>query len=138
MLTVRFGSILSPAIGGLVIAHMGIAWNYGLAAFGTLLTLLPLLSLPQLMPPPQPREHPLRALAGGFAFLFQNKVIGMVALIGALLTMASAVRVLYPAMAESWHIDAAHLGYMYAAVPLGAAIGAFTSGRVAHVARPAG
>ncbi|MBN5183573.1 enterobactin transporter EntS [Serratia marcescens] len=136
MLTVRFGSILSPAIGGLVIAHMGIAWNYGLAAFGTLLTLLPLLSLPQLMPPPQPREHPLRALAGGFAFLFQNKVIGMVALIGALLTMASAVRVLYPAMAESWHIDAAHLGYMYAAVPLGAAIGAFTSGRVAHVARP--
>lgn len=57
MLTVRFGSILSPAIGGLVIAHMGIAWNYGLAAFGTLLTLLPLLSLPQLMPPPQPREH---------------------------------------------------------------------------------
>ena len=136
MLTVRFGSILSPAIGGLVIAHMGIAWNYGLAAFGTLLTLLPLLSLPQLMPPPQPREHPLRALAGGFAFLFQNKVIGMVALIGALLTMASAVRVLYPAMAASWHIDAAHLGYMYAAVPLGAAIGAFTSGRVAHVARP--
>lgn len=136
MLTVRFGSILSPAIGGLVIAHMGIAWNYGLAAFGTLLTLLPLLSLPQLMPPPQPREHPLHALAGGFAFLFQNKVIGMVALIGALLTMASAVRVLYPAMAEGWHIDAAHLGYMYAAVPLGAAIGAFTSGRVAHVARP--
>lgn len=60
----------------------------------------------------------------------------MVALIGALLTMASAVRVLYPAMAASWHIDAAHLGYMYAAVPLGAAIGAFTSGRVAHVARP--
>jgi len=136
MLTVRFGSILSPAIGGLVIAHMGIAWNYGLAAFGTLLTLLPLLSLPQLMPPPQPREHPLRALAGGFAFLFQNKVIGMVALIGALLTMASAVRVLYPAMAESWHIDAAHLGYMYAAVPLGAAIGALTSGRLAHSERP--
>ena len=136
MLTVRFGSILSPAIGGTVIAHMGIARNYGPAAFGTLLTLLPLLSLPQLMPPPQPREHPLRALAGGFAFLFQNKVIGMVALIGALLTMASAVRVLYPAMAASWHIDAAHLGYMYAAVPLGAAIGAFTSGRVAHVARP--
>ena len=31
-----------------------------------------------MMPPPQPREHPLRALAGGFAFLFQNKVIGMV------------------------------------------------------------
>ncbi|CAI0958431.1 enterobactin transporter EntS [Serratia grimesii] len=136
MLTVRFGSILSPAIGGLVIANAGVTWNYALAAFGTLLTLIPLLRLPQLFPPPQPREHPLRALAGGFGFLFRNRVIGMVALIGALLTMASAVRVLYPAMSGMWHVSAAQLGFMYSAVPLGAAIGAFTSGRVAHVARP--
>lgn len=136
MLTVRFGSVLSPAVGGVVIASAGVSWNYGLAALGTLLTLVPLLSLPQLMPPPQPREHPLRALVSGFAFLFQNKVIGMVALIGALLTMASAVRVIYPAVGESWHIGASYLGFMYSAVPLGAALGAFTSGRVAQVARP--
>ncbi|KFK92818.1 MULTISPECIES: enterobactin transporter EntS [unclassified Serratia (in: enterobacteria)] len=136
MLTVRFGSILSPAIGGAVIASAGVAWNYGLAALGTLLTLLPLLRLPQLPPPPQPREHPLRALIGGFTFLLQNKVIGMVALIGALLTMASAVRVLYPAISGMWNVSIAHLGFMYAAVPLGATIGAFTSGRIAQVARP--
>lgn len=136
MLTVRFGSILSPAIGGAVIASAGVAWNYGLAALGTVLTLIPLLRLPQLQPPPQPREHPLRALIGGFTFLLQNKVIGMVALVGALLTMASAVRVLYPAISGMWHVSTGHLGLMYAAVPLGAAIGAFTSGRVAQVARP--
>ncbi|WP_410012401.1 enterobactin transporter EntS [Sodalis sp. RH24] len=136
MLTVRFGAILSPAAGGLVIASGGVAWNYGLAALGTLLTLLPLLRLPRLAPPPQPREHPLHALAGGMAYLFRHKTIGLVALIGALLTMASAVRVLYPALAISWHINAARLGLMYAAVPLGAAIGAFTSGRVAATARP--
>ncbi|WP_337262829.1 MULTISPECIES: enterobactin transporter EntS [unclassified Serratia (in: enterobacteria)] len=136
MLTVRFGSILSPAMGGAVIASAGVAWNYGLAALGTVLTLIPLLRLPQLQPPPQPREHPLRALIGGFTFLLQNKVIGMVALVGALLTMASAVRVLYPAISGMWHVSTGHLGLMYAAVPLGAAIGAFTSGRVAQVARP--
>lgn len=136
MLTVRFGSILSPAIGGAVIASAGVAWNYGLAALGTVLTLIPLLRLPQLQPPPQPREHPLRALIGGFTFLLQNKVIGMVALVGALLTMASAVRVLYPAISGIWNVSTGHLGLMYAAVPLGAAIGAFTSGRVAQVARP--
>lgn len=136
MLTVRFGSILSPAIGGAVIASAGVAWNYGLAAIGTLLTLLPLLRLPQLPAPPQPREHPLRALIGGFTFLLQNKVIGMVALVGALLTMASAVRVLYPAISGIWNVSTGHLGLMYAAVPLGAAIGAFTSGRMAQVARP--
>lgn len=136
MLTVRFGSILSPAIGGAVIASAGVAWNYGLAALGTVLTLIPLLRLPQLQPPPQPREHPLRALIGGFTFLLQNKVIGMVALVGALLTMASAVRVLYPAISGIWNVSTGHLGLMYAAVPLGAAMGAFTSGRVAQVARP--
>jgi len=136
MLTVRFGSILSPAVGGIIIASGGVVWNYALAALGTLLTLVPLLRLPQLSPPPQPREHPLRALVSGFRFLFENKVIGMVALIGALLTMASAVRVLYPALAGMWQVGDSRLGLMYAAVPLGAAIGAFTSGRVAGVARP--
>ncbi len=136
MLTVRFGSILSPAIGGLVIASGGVVWNYALAAFGTGLTLIPLLKLPQLAPPVQKREHPLRALISGFAFLLQNRVIGMVALVGALLTMASAVRVLYPALSGIWQVSASELGLMYAAVPLGAAVGALTSGRVANVARP--
>lgn len=136
MLTVRFGSILSPAIGGLVIAHGGAAWNYGLAAFGTLLTVLTLLRLPVMPPPPQPREHPLRALASGVQFLFSAPVVGMAALIGALVTLASAVRVLYPALAPHWQVSLNELGLMYAAVPLGAALGALTSGRLAHALQP--
>ena len=136
MLTVRFGSILSPAIGGLVIAHGGAAWNYGLAAFGTLLTVLTLLRLPVMPPPPQPREHPLRALASGVQFLFAAPVVGMAALIGALVTLASAVRVLYPALAPHWQVSLNELGLMYAAVPLGAALGALTSGRLARSPQP--
>ncbi len=136
MLTVRFGSILSPAIAGLVIAHGGVVWNYGLTAFGTLLTVLTLLKLPQLPPPPQPREHPLKSLAAGVQFLFTSPIVGMVALIGALVTLASAVRVLYPALAPHWSVTANQLGMLYAAVPLGAAIGAFTSGKLKHAARP--
>lgn len=136
MLTVRFGSILSPAIAGLVIAHGGVTWNYALAAFGTLLTVLTLLKLPTLPPPPQPREHPLKSLAAGVQFLFASPIVGMVALIGALVTLASAVRVLYPSLAPHWSVSADQLGLMYAAVPLGAAIGAFTSGKLKHAARP--
>ena len=136
MLTVRFGSILSPAIAGLVIAHGSVAWNYGLAAFGTLLTVLTLLRLPALSPPPQPREHPLKALATGVQFLFASPIVGMVALIGALVTLASAVRVLYPSLAPHWQVDLDQLGLMYAAVPLGAAVGALTSGRLTHSSRP--
>jgi ENTS family enterobactin (siderophore) exporter len=136
MLTVRFGSILSPAVGGLVIASGGVVWNYALAALGTLLTLLPLLRLPALPPPPQPREHPLRALAGGFSFLLASPLVGSAALIGALITLASAVRVLYPALAPHWLVAPAQIGLMYAAVPAGAAIGALTSGQLKTAARP--
>ncbi len=136
MLTVRFGSILSPAVGGLVIASGGVVWNYALAALGTLLTLQPLLRLPALPPPPQPREHPLRALAGGFSFLLASPLVGSAALIGALITLASAVRVLYPALAPHWLVAPAQIGLMYAAVPAGAAIGALTSGQLKMAARP--
>ena len=136
MLTVRFGSILSPAVGGLVIASGGVVWNYALAALGTLLTLLPLLRLPALPPAPQPREHPLRALAGGFSFLLASPLVGSAALIGALITLASAVRVLYPALAPHWLVAPAQIGLMYAAVPAGAAIGALTSGQLKTAARP--
>lgn len=76
MLTVRLGSVISPMIGGLLLATGGVAWNYGLAAAGTFITLLPLLSLPALPPPPQPREHPLKSLLAGFRFLLASPLVG--------------------------------------------------------------
>ncbi|QHM95907.1 enterobactin transporter EntS [Kosakonia sacchari] len=136
MLTVRLGSVISPMCGGLLLATGGVAWNYGLAAAGTFITLLPLLSLPALPPPPQPREHPLKSLLSALQFLLHNPLIGGIALLGGLLTMASAVRVLYPALAISWNMSAAEIGLLYAALPLGAAIGALTSGKLAHSERP--
>ncbi len=136
MLTVRLGSVISPVIGGLLLASGGVVWNYGLASIGTFVTLIPLLSLPQLPPPPQARENPLLSLLNGLRFLISHPIIGGIALVGALLTMASAVRVLYPALAGHWQMSAGQIGLMYAAVPLGAATGALTSGRIAHHARP--
>ncbi|WP_039054766.1 enterobactin transporter EntS [Enterobacter sp. Bisph1] len=136
MLTVRLGSVISPMCGGLLLATGGVSWNYGLAAAGTFITLLPLLTLPALPPPPQPREHPLKSLLSALQFLLKNPLIGGIALLGGLLTMASAVRVLYPALAISWQMSAAEIGVLYAALPLGAAIGALTSGRLVHSERP--
>ena len=136
MLTVRLGSVISPMAGGLLLASGGVSWNYLLAALGTFITTLTLLRLPQLPPPPQPREHPLSSLAAGFRFLLRSPLIGGIALLGGLLTMASAVRVLYPALALGWQMSAAQIGLLYAAIPLGAAFGALTSGRLAQHARP--
>ncbi|WP_250805372.1 enterobactin transporter EntS, partial [Klebsiella pneumoniae] len=130
------GSVISPMIGGLLLATGGVAWNFGLAAAGTFITTLTLLRLPQLPPPPQPREHPLRSLLAGLTFLCRSPLIGGIALLGGLLTMASAVRVLYPALAGSWQMSAGQIGLLYAAIPLGAALGALTSGQLAQTVRP--
>ena len=135
MLTVRLGSVISPMVGGLLLATGNVAWNYGLAA-GTFITTLTLLRLPLLPPPPQPREHPLKSLMAAIRFLFSNPLIGGIALLGGLLTMASAVRVLYPALAGEWQMSASEIGVLYAAIPLGAACGALTSGNLAQSARP--
>ena len=136
MLTVRLGSVISPMVGGLLLATGNVAWNYGLAAAGTFITTLTLLRLPLLPPPPQPREHPLKSLMAAIRFLFSNPLIGGIALLGGLLTMASAVRVLYPALAGEWQMSASEIGILYAAIPLGAACGALTSGNLAQSARP--
>lgn len=49
-LTVRLGSMLSPALGGVVISAFGVGWNYTAAAAGTFGTLGLLTALPPLKP----------------------------------------------------------------------------------------
>ncbi|QDQ27206.1 enterobactin transporter EntS [Chitinimonas arctica] len=137
MLTVRFGAVLAPAAGGLIIVGAGVSWNYLLAGVGTLATLIPLTRLPSLKPEGYEPEHPLRALQDGFRFLWQNKVVGAVVMVGTLQALLSAVRVLFPALAEQGYDGgAAEVGLMYSAVPLGAMVGAFTSGWVGGLRRP--
>ncbi|KAB8307393.1 enterobactin transporter EntS [Erwinia endophytica] len=136
MLTVRLGSVISPMLGGLLLASGGVFWNYCLAAAGTFITLLPLLRLPPLAPPADHQAKPLMALIEGGRYLVSHPLLGGIALTGALLTMASAVRVLYPALALHWQMSAGQIGLLYAAVPLGAAAGALTSGNLARHSRP--
>ncbi|MDI9219737.1 enterobactin transporter EntS [Pantoea sp. EA-12] len=136
MLTVRLGAILSPALGGMIIVAAGVGWAFAVAAIGTLATLIPLVRLPALQPEQQEPEHPLRALTSGIQFVCRHPVVGAVVLVGLLLSMIGAVRVLFPALALTWQLDASALGLMYSAVPLGAMIGAFTSGWVRQLSRP--
>ncbi|MDW6003041.1 enterobactin transporter EntS [Vibrio mangrovi] len=141
MLTVRFGSILSPVIAGLIIARWDVTGNYLLAASGTGITLLPLLRLPRLeasaVPQDQARKaHPWNEMSKGIKFVLHQPLIRSITLIGALVTMMNAVRILYPALAQHWQLSESQLGLMYAALPLGSALGALTCGRLIHVSRP--
>ncbi|WP_431689179.1 enterobactin transporter EntS [Hahella sp. NBU794] len=137
MLTVRFGAVMSPAVGGLIIVSADVSWNYLLAGVGTVATLLPLVRLPSLKPGDHPPGHPLQALLEGFQFLCRHKIVGAVIVVGTAQTVLSAIRVLFPALAEEGYGGGAfEVGLMFSAVPLGAMLGAFTSGWVGGWRRP--
>ncbi|TCP81646.1 ENTS family enterobactin (siderophore) exporter [Rhizobium sp. PP-CC-2G-626] len=136
MLTVRFGAILAPLIGGLIIASADVSWNYLIAGLGTLGTLIPLFRLPTLLPGERGDEHPLRAMIDGFAFLGQNRIVGAVIAVGTLQSALSAIRVMFPSIAENFGAGSMGIGLMYSAVPLGAMVGAFTSGWVGRFPLP--
>lgn len=138
MVTVRLATVISPAVGGLVIALADVGWTYLIAAAGTGMTLLPLLRLPSMRPQGHPEDqHPLRALADGLRFLFTNPVVAGAALIGTLVTLTTAIRVLFPALADNaFGGGALEVGLMYSAVPLGATLGAVVSGWTNTLRRP--
>lgn len=137
MVTMRLATVLAPAAGGALIAVAGVGWCYAAAAVGTGLTLLPLLRLPRMRPQGGADDHPLRALAEGLRYLVTNPVVAGTALAGTVVTLATSVRVLFPTLADGFDIaPALAAGLMYAAVPLGATLGALVSGWAEGLRRP--
>ena len=138
MVSVRLATVISPAIGGLLIALTSVVSVYWVSAAGTLLTVVLLLGLPSLQPQgPASEISPLRQLLQGFQFVFQNKVVGSTILIGTLLSFSSAIRILFPQMVDQQFAGGAfELGLMYSAVPLGATLGALLSGWTSQLLRP--
>ncbi len=136
MLTVRMGGILSPAIGGIVIASFGVGWNYVAATVGTLITIAQLIRLPPMPPARGEPQHPLRALGAGIGYLFVNRLVGAVIAVGALVSLGAGVRILLPALAEDvFRVGPSAIGAMYSAAPLGATLAALTSGWLGGFAR---
>ncbi|WP_151962792.1 enterobactin transporter EntS [Acinetobacter oleivorans] len=138
MVSVRLATVISPAIGGILIAASGVATVYWVSTVGTLLTVFLLMGLPALKPQHVSNgESPLRQLVQGFKFVFKNKVVGSTILIGTLLSFSSAIRIIFPQMAdEIFHGGAFELGLMYTAVPLGSTLGALLSGWTTRLLRP--
>lgn len=138
MLVVRIGSVISPAIAGVVIVSFGVTWNYTLAAIGTLCTLITLVTLPNMKPEKGgPQEHPIKSLLDGFTFVFTHKVIRAVVALGTLEAFTKSIRILFPALAATaFGGGAFEVGLMYSAVPVGSTLGALTSGWIRGLRRP--
>ncbi|GGQ29361.1 ENTS family enterobactin (siderophore) exporter [Actinomadura coerulea] len=138
-LTVRLGSMASPALGGLVVSAFGVGWNYAAAAAGTLGTLALLTGLPQLRPAATEETDagPLKAVWDGFRFVASHRVVGSLMLLGLLFMVAGGIPVLMPAFANrSLDGGATTVGLLFAAPACGAVLASLTSGWAGQARAP--
>ena len=126
-----------PALGGVIIATLGVPWTFGIDAVTFAASLLALWSLSPQLPAIEDVERPsLRSIVDGFRFLK-----GRQALIGIFAVDTNAMvfgmpSALFPAIAlHRLGGDASTVGYLYAAPYAGALACSLASGWTSHVRR---
>ena len=135
-LTADLGSMIGPALGGVVIAAGGVGLAYALAAFTTVVTTFCITRLPSLPPSSVAEESPLRSIVTGFTYAFHTRVIGQVLVAGFAAMLLTGWAVLLPAFAdEVLGAGPSVIGLLYAAPAVGAVLGSLTSGWTGSVRR---
>ncbi|HEX4578727.1 MAG TPA: MFS transporter [Candidatus Dormibacteraeota bacterium] len=121
--------VAGPALGGIVIAHLGLAGAYLVDVASFVAAMLAVWLLPPQPPRSRAREPMVAALRRGFAFIRRRPVI-----LGTYAMDLSAMifglpRAVFPVLAATtFHSGAQGLGYLYAAPGVGAVLAALSSG----------
>ncbi|MEV6276095.1 enterobactin transporter EntS [Nocardia sp. NPDC051832] len=135
-LTTDLGTMITPALAGVIIAAGGVSWTYFVAAAATAITVTLFQEVGPSAPPEMVRETPLRALRTGLAFAMGERTIRGVLVVGLVVMLASGPTVLLPAFVDQvLHAGPATLGLLYGAPAVGAVLGTLTSGWTGTVRR---
>lgn len=126
----ELGSVLAPALGGLIIATFGLGSNYLITAVLSLLTTFLVWRLPRLDAPAESRAQPvLAALREGGSFAVRHRVVGPLLLLGLAQMLFAAPQVLINEFTDKvLGGGASMVGLLYTAPAVGALIGSLTSG----------
>jgi MFS transporter, ENTS family, enterobactin (siderophore) exporter len=143
VLSARAGAVISPALGGVVIAAFSVSWNYWVAAIGTAITIALLAGLPPLPAPAHaetapgdPGQAPAEQDSVP-AFILGHRVIGGVMIAGVVAMLGSGLLVLVPGLVdERFGNDSRAAGVLYAATAVGAVVATVTSGWLGRLTRP--
>jgi MFS family permease len=128
--------VAGPALGGIVIAHLGLAGAYLVDVASFAASMLAVWLLPAQPPRSTAREPMIAALRRGFAFIRRRRVI-----LGTYAMDLSAMifglpRAVFPVLAATtFHSGAQGLGYLYAAPGVGAVLAALSSGWLSRSTR---
>ncbi|MFD6452782.1 enterobactin transporter EntS [Nocardia sp. NPDC060220] len=128
-LTTDLGTMITPAIAGVLVAQAGVSVAFFLCAGATVATVGLITAIGPAPPPARALQNPVRELAIGIRFAAQHRTIRIILLTGLLAMLVSGPLVLLPAFAEvELGAGPGTLGLLYAAPGAGAVIGSLTSG----------
>ncbi|MGW6659984.1 enterobactin transporter EntS [Rhodococcus sp. NPDC055024] len=135
-LTTDIGTMISPAIAGVIIASGGIPATYFVAAVATAATVTLFQAIGPSPAPGTNHESPMRALVTGVKFAGTHTVIRGILISGLLVMFVSGPMVLLPAFVDQvLGGGPTMLGLLYGAPAVGAVIGSLTSGWTGRVRR---
>jgi len=130
------GSVVAPALAGVLIKTVGITGAYAVGVAGFSCSLAAFWLLPSITPIGGGEPPGIRSLIEGFRFLIHQRVILGCFLIDTVAMVFGMPSALFPAIAlVRLHAGAAVVGYLYAAPAAGALIAALFSGWFGHVRR---
>ena len=132
-------AIAGPALGGLIVAKVGLTWAYGfdLATYGVAAGFVLLLRPTPATPPADGEAEGWEAIKEGFRFLKGRRVLQSTFTVDLVAMIFGMPRALFPRLAVvQFHRGPEVVGLLFSALSVGALIGALTSGWVGTVARP--
>jgi len=130
------GSVAGPALGGVLIATIGLAGAYAVGVGGFTASLVAFWLLPSIVPLGGGQPPGLRSVIEGFRYLRRQRVILGCFLVDTNAMVFGMPSALFPAIAIT-HLQAGPqaVGYLYAAPAAGALVVALVSGWIGHVRR---
>ena len=135
-LTTDIGTMISPAIAGVIIASGGIPATYFVAAVATAATVTLFQAIGPSPAPGTNHESPMRAPVTGVKFAGTHTVIRGILISGLLVMFVSGPMVLLPAFVDQvLGGGPTMLGLLYGAPAVGAVVGSLTSGWTGRVHR---
>lgn len=132
----QLGSVVGPALSGLLIAAVHLPWVYGIDALTYVASLVTVLWMSALPPPAGATRPGLRSIMEGIGYLRGRQALQGAYVIDINAMVFGMPRALFPALADTvFHSGASVLGYLYAAVGLGGLVGGVTTGWVERLRR---